>query len=98
MRIEGANALVTGGASGLGAATARRLHELGANVTIADLNAEKGNAFAEELGDRTRFVECDVTNEEQVQAAVDAAAEDGELRISVNCAGVGWAQKTAGSK
>ena len=98
MRIEGANALVTGGASGLGAATARRLHELGANVTLADLNEEKGNALAEELGDRTRFVVCDVTNPEQVQAAVDAAAEDGGLRVSVNCAGVGWAQRTASPK
>ena len=96
MRIEGANALVAGGASGLGAATARRLHAAGANVTIADLNAEKGEALASELDGR--FVACDVTDPEQVQAAVDAAASDGPLRISVSCAGVGWAQKTAGSK
>ena len=98
MRIEGTNALVTGGASGLGAATARRLHGLGANVTIADLQAEKGEALAAELGDRARFVEVDVTKEETVQAAVDDAASDGPLRISVTCAGIGWAQKTAGSK
>ena len=98
MRIEGANALVTGGASGLGAATARRLHALGASVTIADLQAEKGEALAAELGERARFVEVDVTKEETVQAAVDAASSDGPLRISVTCAGIGWAQKTAGSK
>jgi len=98
MRIEGANALVAGGASGLGAATARRLHAAGANVTIADLNAERGEALAGELGERARFVVCDVTDPEQVQAAVDAAAEGGDLRISVSCAGVGWAQKTTGSK
>jgi NAD(P)-dependent dehydrogenase (short-subunit alcohol dehydrogenase family) len=60
MRIEGASALVAGGASGLGAATARRLRAAGAEITIADLNAEKGAALAEELG--ARFVECDVTN------------------------------------
>jgi NAD(P)-dependent dehydrogenase (short-subunit alcohol dehydrogenase family) len=96
MRIEGANALVTGGASGLGAATARRLAGAGANVTIADVQAEKGQALAEEIGGR--FVEVDVTRPEMVEQAVDAAAEDGPLRISVTCAGVGWAQKTAGSK
>ena len=93
MRIEGSSALVAGGASGLGAATARRLAADGARVTIADLNAEKGEALADELG--ARFVECDVTDAESVQAAVAAA---GELRISVCCAGVGWAEKTAGKR
>ena len=96
MQIEGANALVTGGASGLGAATARRLAGLGANVTIADVQAEKGQALASELGGK--FVEVDVTKPEMVERAVDTAAEDGPLRISITCAGVGWAQKTAGSK
>ena len=96
MRIEGANALVTGGASGLGAATARRLAGLGARVTIADVQADKGRALAEELGGR--FVEVDVTKPEMVEQAVDTAAEDGPLRISVTCAGVGWAQKTASAK
>ncbi|MEA2287902.1 MAG: hypothetical protein QOJ21_3945 [Solirubrobacteraceae bacterium] len=97
MRIEGSGALVVGGASGLGAATARRLHEHGATVTIADVDAEHGEALAEELG--ARFVECDVRDEEQVQAAVDAAREaDGGLRISVSCAGVAVAQRTTGSK
>jgi NAD(P)-dependent dehydrogenase (short-subunit alcohol dehydrogenase family) len=96
MQIEGANALVTGGASGLGAATARRLAGLGAHVTIADVQADKGRALAEELGGK--FVEVDVTKPELVEQAVNTAAEDGPLRISVTCAGVGWAQKTAGSK
>ncbi len=88
--------IVTGGASGLGAATARRLAGAGANVTIADVQAEKGQALAEEIGGR--FVEVDVTKPEMVEQAVNTAAEDGPLRISVTCAGVGWAQKTAGSK
>ena len=97
MRIEGAGALVAGGASGLGAATARRLGAAGARVTIADLNAEKGEALAEELGGS--FVACDVTDEAQVEAAVAAAAEAaGELRISVCCAGIGWAERTAGKR
>ena len=97
MQIAGSSALVAGGASGLGEATVRALHERGAVVTIADVNAEKGNALASELG--LEFVSCDVREEEQVQAAVSKAAEaDGGLRISVCCAGTGWAQKIAGSK
>jgi NAD(P)-dependent dehydrogenase (short-subunit alcohol dehydrogenase family) len=95
MLIAGAGALVVGGASGLGGATARRLHAAGAHVTIADVNAEKGDALVAELGGRAQFVEADVTQAEQVQAAVDAAAElGGGLRISVQCAGVGWAERT----
>jgi NAD(P)-dependent dehydrogenase (short-subunit alcohol dehydrogenase family) len=93
MRIEGSGALVAGGASGLGAATARRLAAAGARVTIADLNAEAGEALAGELG--AAFVGCDVTNAEQVGAAIEAV---GELRISVCCAGIGWAQRTAGRR
>jgi NAD(P)-dependent dehydrogenase (short-subunit alcohol dehydrogenase family) len=73
MTIEGASALVAGGASGLGAATARALSERGASVVIADLNTEKGEALASELGGR--FVEANVMEPEPVQAAVDAAAE-----------------------
>ena len=97
MRIEGSGALVAGGASGLGEATARRLHEQGAIVTIADVNAEKGAALASELG--IEFVACDVRDESQVQAAVEQAAKaPGGLRIAVCCAGTGWAQKVAGSK
>jgi len=95
MDIAGAGALVVGGASGLGEATARRLHAEGAVVTIADVNAEKGDALAAELGERAQFVAADVTKADEVEAAVDAAAElAGELRISMHCAGVGWAERT----
>ena len=97
MRIEGSGALVAGGASGLGEATARRLHEQGATVVIADLNEEKGEALAGELGERAAFARADVTQPGEVEAAVTAAAEaEGGLRISVCCAGVGWAEKIAG--
>ncbi len=98
MQIEGSSAIVVGGASGLGEATTRRLHEQGASVTIADLNADKGTALASELG--VEFVACDVRDEEQVKDAVEQAAkaQDGGLRIAACCAGVGWAQKVAGSK
>ncbi len=88
------NALVAGGASGLGEATARRLHADGAAVVIADLNGEKGEALAAELGDRASFLEANVLEADQVEAAVSAAAGGGELRISVCCAGIGWAQRT----
>ena len=90
---------MVGGASGLGEATSRRLHGGGAKVTIADVNAEKGDVLAAELGDSAQFVEADVTNADQVQAAVDAAHElAGNLRISMHCAGVGWAERTASSR
>jgi NAD(P)-dependent dehydrogenase (short-subunit alcohol dehydrogenase family) len=99
VRIQGTAALVAGGASGLGEATARRLHEAGAGVTIADLNEEKGEALIADLGDRARFVRADVTKPDDVEAAVAAAAEAaGGLRISICCAGVGWAEKTAGKR
>jgi NAD(P)-dependent dehydrogenase (short-subunit alcohol dehydrogenase family) len=97
MHIEGSGALVVGGASGLGEATARRLHAQGAALTIADVHAEKGQALADELD--AAFVACDVREEDQVQAAAEAAAQaDGSLRICVNCAGTGFAQKIAGSR
>jgi NAD(P)-dependent dehydrogenase (short-subunit alcohol dehydrogenase family) len=97
VKIEGSPAIVVGGASGLGEATVRTLHGQGALVTIADLNAEKGDALASELG--LEFVACDVREEDQVQAAVARAAEaQGGLRIAICCAGTGWAQKVAGSK
>ena len=97
MQIEGNSAIVVGGASGLGEATVRRLHAAGAVVTVADVNAEKGQALTSELG--LEFVACDVREEAQVQAAVErAAAAEGGLRIAVCCAGTGWAQKVAGSK
>jgi NAD(P)-dependent dehydrogenase (short-subunit alcohol dehydrogenase family) len=93
VQITGRGAFIAGGASGLGEATARALHAAGAAVTIADMNAEKGEALASDLGERARFVHCDVTDEGQVQAAVEQAAAD-DLRISVCCAGVGWAERT----
>ena len=97
MKITGTGALVAGGASGLGEATARALAGAGAHVVIADLNAGKGEALAAELGANTSFVEADVTDEEGVSAAVDRASEAGEagLRISVCCAGIGWAERVA---
>jgi NAD(P)-dependent dehydrogenase (short-subunit alcohol dehydrogenase family) len=99
VRIEGSAALVTGGASGLGEATARGLHAAGASVTIADLNEEKGEALVADLGERARFVRADVTEPDDVEAAVAAAAADADgLRISVSCAGVGWAEKIAGKR
>jgi 3-hydroxyacyl-CoA dehydrogenase/3-hydroxy-2-methylbutyryl-CoA dehydrogenase len=96
MRIEGTSALVAGGASGLGEATARALAGAGASVTIADVNAEKGEALATELGDGASFVQTDVTDPAAVGAAVGRAAEaEGGLRVSVCCAGVGWAERVA---
>ncbi|MBA3615208.1 MAG: 3-hydroxyacyl-CoA dehydrogenase [Rubrobacteraceae bacterium] len=89
MEIRGRTFLVTGGGSGLGAATARRLAAGGANVVVADL--EGG-----EVGDDFRFVETDVTDEESVQAAVDAALDLGGLDGVINCAGVATAEKVVG--
>jgi 3-hydroxyacyl-CoA dehydrogenase/3-hydroxy-2-methylbutyryl-CoA dehydrogenase len=96
VEVAGKSALVAGGASGLGEATARALVAAGATVTIADLNAEKGEALAAELGPGATFVQADVTDEATVSAAVKRAAghEDG-LRISVCCAGIGWAERVA---
>jgi NAD(P)-dependent dehydrogenase (short-subunit alcohol dehydrogenase family) len=97
MEIDASGAIVAGGASGLGEATVRALHAQGAAVTVADVNAEKGQALASELG--LDFLACDVREEDQVQAAVEKAAQSaGGLRIAVCCAGTGWAQKVAGSK
>ena len=99
MKIEGSGALVAGGASGLGEATARRLLGGGARVTIADVNDERGQALADELGERASFVHADVRNEDEVSAAATQATEvEGGLRICICCAGTGWAQKLAGSR
>jgi len=99
MEIEHSGALVAGGASGLGEATARRLHAAGAYVVIADRNEERGTALAGELGERAAFAAADVTDPASVEAAVaQAAALPGGLRISVCCAGVGWAEKTASKR
>jgi len=96
MDIAGSAALVTGGASGLGLATARRLAENGASVVIADLASSRGEQVAAGLGGKARFVPTDVTDEGSVQAAVDAAAELGPLRVVVNCAGISIGARVAG--
>ncbi|MBG0813693.1 SDR family oxidoreductase [Planomonospora sp. ID82291] len=93
MDLNGAAAIISGGASGLGEATARDLAAHGATVVIADLNEERGKALADELGGV--FVKTDVSDEDQVQAAVDAAVATGTpLRVVVNSAGIGWATRT----
>jgi NAD(P)-dependent dehydrogenase (short-subunit alcohol dehydrogenase family) len=89
MRIEGISAIVTGGASGLGLATAKELTSRGASVTIVDLPESAGAEVAKELGDRAQFAAADITDEEQVRAAVDAAGALGPLRALVHCAGRG---------
>jgi NAD(P)-dependent dehydrogenase (short-subunit alcohol dehydrogenase family) len=94
MDITGASAIVTGGASGIGAACARRLAARGAKVVVADLNETTGAEVAEEIGGA--FVKVDVTDTEQVKAAVDKAEEMGPVRVLVNSAGIGWAQRTVG--
>ena len=89
-------ALVTGGASGLGGATTRRLVADGAKAVIVDLPSSPGEQLAAELGDGVRSVPADVRDEGQVQAAVDAARELGELRIVVSCAGIGTPGRVVG--
>jgi NAD(P)-dependent dehydrogenase (short-subunit alcohol dehydrogenase family) len=89
MELNGIGALVAGGASGLGEATARELASRGARVTVADLNQERGKALADEIGGA--FAAADVTDEAQMQAAVESVEG---LRLAVSCAGVGWAERT----
>ncbi|MGR9180139.1 3-hydroxyacyl-CoA dehydrogenase (plasmid) [Rhizobium leguminosarum] len=97
MLIQGASFIVTGGGSGLGAATVRMLVEAGARVTIADLNAEAGQEIVREFGSDARFVKADVTDGEEGAVAVAAAVEAfGDLRGLVNCAGVAPAEKVIG--
>ncbi|MFW5748149.1 MAG: 3-hydroxyacyl-CoA dehydrogenase [Chloroflexota bacterium] len=95
MDVKGLTALVTGGASGLGGATAAHLVQQGANVIILDRDDEKGEAHAAALGPNARFAQADVTDEAQVQAAIDLAREAfGGLHAVINCAGVGAAIRT----
>ena len=97
MQLENKGVLISGGASGLGAACARLLHQAGARVVIADLNAETGNALVGELGETARFVQTNVTDEESVQAAVKAAVDTfGNLSVAINCAGIGVAERVLG--
>ena len=92
MQLNGNVALVTGGASGLGAATVRALVAGGARVVIVDRDAAKGEALAAELG--ATFAAADVTDPAQVEAAIAVATGLGPLRVAVSCAGVGWASRT----
>jgi NAD(P)-dependent dehydrogenase (short-subunit alcohol dehydrogenase family) len=92
MELSGTAAIISGGASGLGEAAARALAAAGSKVVIADLNEEKGKQVAEETGGE--FVKTDVTDEAAVAAAVDVAAKCAPLRAVVNCAGIGWAERT----
>ena len=96
MKLDGISALITGGASGLGNATATRLAAQGVSVVIVDLPSSQGADAASRLGENARFIAADVTNEEQVQAAVDAAVALAPLGIVVNCAGVATPGKVLG--
>jgi len=99
MQLKDKGVLVTGGASGLGAACVRLLTQAGARVVIADLNEEAGTALAKELGSTALFVKTNVTVEDEVQAAVKAAVEHGNgLSVAINCAGIGVAEKTFGKR
>ena len=98
MDISNHVALVTGGASGLGRATAENFIASGAKVVIVDLPGSPGEEVAEELGDGGRFAPADVRDADAVTAALDVAAELGDLRVAVNCAGTGDAIKTVGKK
>jgi NAD(P)-dependent dehydrogenase (short-subunit alcohol dehydrogenase family) len=94
MDISGASAIVTGGASGIGAAAARRLAGLGAKVVVADLQEDKGKELADEIGGA--FARVDVTNTDDIINATEMAKSMGPVRVLVNSAGIGWAQRTVG--
>ena len=94
MDVKNAVALVTGGASGLGQATVRELHDKGAKVVIVDLPSSQGETVVTELGEGAVFVPADVTRASDVASAVEAAEKFGPLRVAVNCAGIGNAIRT----
>lgn len=97
MQLAGSTFLISGGASGLGAATARLFVELGANVVLADLNDAAGEAVASQLGERAHFVHTDVTDEDSTRGAVNAAVDRfAGVHGAVNCAGIGIAERTLG--
>ena len=94
MQVQASSFLVTGGASGLGEAVVRGISAQGGKVVIADLNEATGQALVDELGDNVRFIRCDVTSGDEVQAAVDLAEKEfGGLQGSINCAGIAVVQK-----
>jgi NAD(P)-dependent dehydrogenase (short-subunit alcohol dehydrogenase family) len=99
MKIAGCVALVTGGASGLGEATARALVATGAKVAIFDMDQERGKALAQELGDSARFFAIDITSEEAVASAIESTVKAfGSLHVAINCAGVATPGKIVGKK
>ena len=98
MDFKGNVVVVTGGASGLGGATAKLVVDSGGKVVIADMNEELGKSYAAELGANARFVKCDVASEAEGQAVIDAAVSMGTLVGLVNCAGIGGAAKTVGKE
>ena len=94
MQVRDNSFLVTGGASGLGEAVVRGINSQGGNVVIADLNMEAGQALVDQLGDKVRFIRCDVTCGDEVQAAINLAENEfGSLHGSINCAGIAVVQK-----
>ncbi len=96
MQIDKNVFIVTGGASGLGGAVSQMIAANGGQVVIADVQADKGDSMARELGATARFIRCDVTSERDAQAAVEAASALGPLRGLINCAGVAIGEKTVG--
>ncbi len=99
MKMRDVVALITGGASGLGAGTAMRFVDGGARVMILDRDEEKGQALSAQLGKRTRFFQADITSESSIQAALEySVAEFGGINVLINCAGVGIAMRTTSSR
>ena len=97
MKFAAAKAVVTGGASGLGLATARRVIEAGGQVVILDINDEQGDASAADLGESAMYINTDVSNEASVQAAIKSATEFmGGITLAVNCAGIATAGRALG--
>ena len=97
MQLSNAKAVVTGGASGLGLATAQRIIDAGGHVVLLDINDEQGKACAADLGDRAMYVNTDVSDEASVQAAIKTASEFmGGITLAVNCAGIATAGRTLG--
>jgi NAD(P)-dependent dehydrogenase (short-subunit alcohol dehydrogenase family) len=96
MDLDGASVIVTGGASGLGEATVRRLAHRDALVTIADINDDRAKQIVDELRDQVEYVHTDVTNEREVEELVRVAAARGPLRVVVNCAGAGVGKRVLG--